>query len=802
MAVFSSFLFNRTLKQFLACKDINSKQGKALIQKIRSQADDSLEKILEVLPSAPKDHARVLKKICQEHITRDSEDRFLDLLENDETVVRSATKSLLSQSQQVNPVKLFKRLHEKGAPRAEIIDILEFQRDSLPPELFIKNAMRLNGADATRLIDIAQTQAARIDMSAVTIETETLNNPDIKIRLIRLLAAVNQAESARQIMQFLGDESKIIVIEALKNLSRMTTDFDPSPIALHIPAMREDDAAIALKILHDKMSGEYLASLTGLMTGKAENLRKVASEIIVTHVTEKSLESFLVSLDRHEWWGKEQAIMALSSHGNDKLYTAAAALSQHTNEFVRSSAEQLAMNRSNLTGDLTNISEALFNENWQVRESAIETVGNSNSRSVLTLLNQVVDKYPQSSVGVMKAVRKLGFSKGLEIASKCMKMKEAAIQREALLTFEAVVTQRHAEQVRNAIVKMVPKLQATVRDTALEVIKSITKQFNLKELDLDEDQLFETRLLKIEENQARQAQAEASAPKPVEMEKTEVVSFQNIEELKQGDFWMDRFKIQQEIGRGAMGRVMLVEDETVGETLILKFMHPELTSDGKARERFLRELKYSRKISHPNVIRIHDFLVKDGISAISMEYFKSRGLDYMIKHELLGSHEDSLKILLQVSDGMFEAHQKKVIHRDLKPSNILVNDKGVAKVVDFGIASVSSESEMTLTKTGMIIGTPAYLSPERAKGMEADLRSDIYALGIIAYNMFNYGLPYSGEPMSLLFQHIEGKATPLDQMDKGISPEISRLVQKMMAVDIEARFQSMKEIRDSIASLL
>jgi len=250
-----------------------------------------------------------------------------------------------------------------------------------------------------------------------------------------------------------------------------------------------------------------------------------------------------------------------------------------------------------------------------------------------------------------------------------------------------------------------------------------------------------------------------------------------------------------------MGRVMLVDDETVGETLILKFMHPELTADANSRERFLRELKYARKISHRNVIRIHDFLMKNGISAISMEYFDSDGLDALIKGQKLKSIEQSLDILSQVSDGMYAAHQQDVIHRDLKPSNILVNDAGLAKVVDFGIASASSEKEVTLTKTGMIIGTPAYLSPERAKGMEADHRSDIYALGIIAYAMFHGSLPYKGEPISLLFQHIEGKATPLHSLDKGIPIGVSMLVEKMMAVELDQRFQSMQDVRDTIKQL-
>lgn len=802
MAVFASLLFNRTLKQFLACKDINSKQGKTLTEKIRSQASDSLEKILETIPTTKKPHSDVLKKICQDEINRNSEDRFLDNLENDVTFIRTATKSVLSSSQQINPSKLFKRLHESEGSKTEIIDILEFQKEHLPPELYIKNALRMEGAYANRLIEIAQSQAHRTDMSAVDFDMDSLKNPDIKIRLIRFLSAVNKPEAAEMLTRFLHDSSKIIVIEALKNLGQMSAPFDPSAIVRFLPEMREDDVNSAIKILRERMTGEHLRALVPLLIGKQEPLRNLACEIVANHATEKSLERLLLALDAQDWWGREQAVKSLAAHGNEQLFKSAAMLTGHKVDFIKDAAEQLALNQTGMTSDLSSILEALMSDNWQVRESAIDSAGNTKSREILDNLSRVIEKYPESSIAVLKSVRKLGFSKGLEIASRCLQMKEAAIQREALRTFASLATQKHADRIRNGIVKVVPKLQATVRDTALEVINNITEKFNLPRLKLDEDNLFETRLLKIEENRERRSQDQDQKPEPVELDKTEIVSFQNIEELKPGDTWMDRYKIIREVGRGAMGRVMLVDDETVGERLILKFMHPELTSDGKARERFLRELKYSRKISHPHVIRIHDFLLRDGISAISMEYFDSRGLDYLIKHDLLETHEQTLKILYQVSDGMYEAHQQKVIHRDLKPSNVLVNEDGLAKVVDFGIASASSEAEMTLTKTGMIIGTPAYLSPERAKGLEADHRADIYALGIIAYNMLNGGLPYKGEPMSLLFQHIEGKAIPLHRLDKGVGVGVSMLVEKMMAVDIEKRFQSMKDVRDTIASLM
>ena len=286
--------------------------------------------------------------------------------------------------------------------------------------------------------------------------------------------------------------------------------------------------------------------------------------------------------------------------------------------------------------------------------------------------------------------------------------------------------------------------------------------------------------------------APAAAPEP---------QLQNIEDLKKGDLWLDRYRIDKEIGRGAMGRVMLATDEMVGESLILKFMHPELTAEEASRERFLREVKYSRRVSHPNVIRVHDMLFKDNLSAISMEFFKSRGIDEILKEKKFFEPKEGLEILWQVANGMAAAHNQEVIHRDLKPSNILMDKDGLVKVVDFGIASASSQADMTLTKTGSIIGTPAYLSPERAKGLEADHRSDIYALGIIAYGMFTGQLPYTGEPMSLLFQHLEGKAIPVHEIKPELGPRVSLLVQKMMAVELEDRIQTMEDAAEAIKEL-
>ncbi|MFT5219636.1 MAG: tRNA A-37 threonylcarbamoyl transferase component Bud32, partial [Gammaproteobacteria bacterium] len=484
------------------------------------------------------------------------------------------------------------------------------------------------------------------------------------------------------------------------------------------------------------------------------------------------------------------------------LFVAASELagdeSAELSDFVKSNVEQLAA-RSIDPADLIKVWDNSLHQDWQIRESAIRSIGQSGKRESINQLKLVLGQYPESAVAILKAVSMLGFAKGGEIGFSCLKMSEALVQREALLTIGSLATKKYGEAIRDKLMQYVPKLQSTVRDTAGEVIVALTERFDMSPLQVDSEKYFETRLTRIEETSAENKSsgqtAQATAP-------TEIVRFQNIEELKKGDLWMDRFRIDREIGRGAMGRVMLAADEMVGEPLILKFMHPELTADGGARERFLREVKYSRKVSHNNVIRIHDMLFKDNLCAISMEYFESRGIDEFLREKKYFKPREGLEVLRQVSDGMAAAHLQNVIHRDLKPSNILMNAAGLVKVVDFGIASASTSSDSTLTKTGSIIGTPAYLSPERAKGYEAHNRCDVYALGIIAYCLFTGQLPYRGEPMSLLFQHLEGNAKPAIEVRREIGIKVSKFIQKMMAVDAEDRFQSMDEVSEAITKLL
>ena len=631
-----------------------------------------------------------------------------------------------------------------------------------------------------------------LDLSVLHLDPNSIASPSIKIMLLRYFSQVEQAEVAQQIARFLTDDNKTIVIEALKALKNLPVKFDASVLLPFIESMSEVEREMAIEVLHVQADAELVPKLAPWTCGKSDETRELFIKLLVKHITPEGFEAFLRLLEQQEWWGQEQSLKCLHKFGNDKLYAAAEELGNHDNEFIREQAQKFAAQSSD-PSDLKQLWDNALHKDWQVRDSAVEAIGKSNKRESIGILKKVVEKWPESAPAVLKAASNLGFSKGLEIAFSCLRMPEALVQREALETIGKLASKRHAKTVRDKLMQKVPQLQATVRDTAGEVVNRLTETYELAPLNVDQEAYFDTRLIKFEDTQSvDQGASQAAAAEP---------QIQNIEDFKKGDLWLDRFRIDKEIGRGAMGRVMLAEDEMVGEPLILKFMHPELTAEESSRERFLREVKYSRKVSHPNVIRIHDMLFKDNLSAISMEYFESRGIDEILKEEKFFEPKAALDILLQVANGMAAAHNQDVIHRDLKPSNVLMNDDGLVKIVDFGIASASSQADATLTKTGSIIGTPAYLSPERAKGLDADHRSDIYALGIIAYGMLTGQLPYTGEPMSLLFQHLEGKAIPVHEIKKELGPRISLLVQKLMAVELEDRLQTMEDVAEAIKEL-
>jgi serine/threonine-protein kinase len=277
----------------------------------------------------------------------------------------------------------------------------------------------------------------------------------------------------------------------------------------------------------------------------------------------------------------------------------------------------------------------------------------------------------------------------------------------------------------------------------------------------------------------------------------------DIATLKTGDIIEGRYKYIEKIGKGAFGTVLLMEDTVVEERLILKFLNPNVSADEEMMKRFVHELRYSRKITHKNVIRIYDFLYIRGNYAISMEYFPSHTLGGEIVNEKPVLLKRAVKFGIDIATGMAVAHQAGIVHRDLKPANILIDNDGLLKIVDFGVAAAQTQGDTQLTKTGYVIGSPKYMAPEQILGKKVDERADIYSLGVILYEMLAGVPPYSrGDHMSVMYQHVQGKARPPIDINKELPVELNNLIMQCMALDKAKRAQSMDELRLSLEKFL
>jgi serine/threonine-protein kinase len=220
-------------------------------------------------------------------------------------------------------------------------------------------------------------------------------------------------------------------------------------------------------------------------------------------------------------------------------------------------------------------------------------------------------------------------------------------------------------------------------------------------------------------------------------------------------------------------------------------------------KRFVHELRYSRKITHKNVIRIYDFLYIQGSYAISMEYFPSHTLGSEVVNEKPVELKRATQFGIDICTGMTVAHQLGIVHRDLKPANVLINQEGLLKIVDFGVAAAQREGDTQLTKTGYVIGSPKYMAPEQILGKKVDERADIYALGVMLYEMVTGVPPYSrGDHMSVMYQHVQGKARVPQDINPALPPGLSDLVVKAMAVDKAKRYQTMEELRGALEPYL
>jgi serine/threonine protein kinase len=260
--------------------------------------------------------------------------------------------------------------------------------------------------------------------------------------------------------------------------------------------------------------------------------------------------------------------------------------------------------------------------------------------------------------------------------------------------------------------------------------------------------------------------------------------------LALGSLFAERYEVLEELGKGGMGEVYRVRDKKLDEEMALKVLKLEIAAYKETIERFKNELKLARKIAHRHVCRMYDLNEEEKTPYITMEYVRGEDLKSSIRKRGKFKEEEAIAIAKQVCEGLEEAHELGVVHRDLKPQNIMIDEKGNAKVMDFGIAR--SIEAAGVTQTGVMIGTPDYMSPEQAEGEEADQRSDIYALRVILYEMVTGSFPFKGDTaFSVALKH----KTKLPQDPRKLNPDISDNLGRLILICMEKEREEISERR-------
>lgn len=261
----------------------------------------------------------------------------------------------------------------------------------------------------------------------------------------------------------------------------------------------------------------------------------------------------------------------------------------------------------------------------------------------------------------------------------------------------------------------------------------------------------------------------------------------------------NRYTVERPIARGGMADVYLARDQVLDRLVAVKVLFPEFARDPSFVERFRREAHSAASLNHPNIVGVYDWGQEHGTYYIVMEYVEGQSLRDILRAQRTLPAVQAAAIGAEIADALAFAHANGVVHRDVKPGNVLITPSGQVKVTDFGIAANPTDAAQGLTQTGSVMGTATYFSPEQAQGFPVDGRTDVYALGVVLYEMVTGFPPFQADsPVAVAMKHVREQPMPPSQFVPDLPPDLERVILAALAKDVTVRYQSADALRDDL----
>ena len=811
MGMLNTFRINKAMHVLLSSPDVSGPQRAQACKRLRHIGKPAIPKLIQALAKvAPSD---TLTDLLVTLLDNTSLPLFCQGLRQHDPRILAGLVQVLSQSERYDPNRLLDLFTDAQISKTDLVKVLVARKAALQPQALLNllNVVDKSGRSAVfQLID----QVAHEAMIPALLPS--VEHPDwlVRLHVARTLSQFKTAAVQVALVRLLSDPHKNVRQTALEGLASLDLPMDVGPLC---GLLRDADLTVQSKAIETLIrinDPKAMHHLLDILQDDSEYVRRAAVEVLNAIGNTSAIKDLLEALRDKDWWVRVRASDALGNIGGPKVVEAILPLIRDEDEFIRRCAVEV-LNTTKDERAFEYLIEALRDRDWWVRERAVDALANLGDTRAVPGLLDLLHEDTETTPAALRALVSLGAQQAIPVLLPKLQSPDKGVQKEALRALASLTGATHAEVVQGTIVESIDDFDTETRELAHQTLETITSKFGSRvyvrkgtgaQAALGADWRAPVHAKIGSGNIHEESSASADGKVAVMEESAErrvAEQFIDPMTLAPGAVLAERYRVIRQVGRGAFGVVILVDDMAVHEEIILKFLNPHLAVNEQVIKRFIHEMRYTRRITHENVIRIYDFVTLGKSFAISMEYFSSHPLAAEIPRQASVITPRQLHIIHSICQGLSVAHNVNIVHRDLKPQNILVDDAGLVKIVDFGLAAAVSHTDSRLTGSGVLMGTPTYMSPEQARGRDIDTRTDIYSLGVIMYELFTGRPPYAGrEPIAVIYQHTEGKAVPPRELNPHIPPTLETVIRTAMAIEPDERYQHVDALRVELETLL